>query len=591
MGNNSLVTRSSGEIITADFFNDFNTALSGDFIGRNASGVPTSGQNLGTAAIPWGIARFDSLILNGSTLDPSEVTVPSNRVVSGKTNTNSSLTNFLQAAGVGNGLSATLLAASTNLVLDINGVSVTFSSDVNITSLSAAPSTNNTCLVDDTLISNDKYAGESDAAIDSITIDTVGSEISSLVGERAAFKTATGEILFAYIKSAAELSDVYRGFYFDDGLAPIERGNLSNNDTLTLMKIGWVFGTNDGATTDVSYVTPVWSKTAPSSPSTGDYWYDMANNTWKRYSGAAFEIISRTLLGQLIMDDTDCIAARSLDAYFSGKEYNNIELEVFSTEIIQVKNLGSILNVYGTELIFSQTLTNWNITTDLESGVSEAASTDFYLYLSDEGEKIISDLRPHKRDDLKGYYHPYESWRCVGVTFNDSSQDLVITSEIPYNSIKKSALIQTGQEGSTGGGTSSTNTEHTRVLNFFRTEDEFGKVSSNILTILPGFYRMKAYGSVYRVNSHQTYIKNETDSTYPEAFRGAGMYASSSYDICNKSRLDGWIRIDTTKQFTLKHWTSGGVATNGLGFAGASAGTGNNSTAEAYASWDIVKLA
>ena len=57
MATNTLVNRSSGQTITEDFFNDFNSALQGDVVGRNASGVPEAGQSLGTAAFPWGTLR------------------------------------------------------------------------------------------------------------------------------------------------------------------------------------------------------------------------------------------------------------------------------------------------------------------------------------------------------------------------------------------------------------------------------------------------------------------------------------------------------------------------------------------------------
>ena len=61
MGTNTLATRADGEVILANFFNDFNTALGGDFVGRSVAGVPLANQNLGTAALPWGIGRVPYL--------------------------------------------------------------------------------------------------------------------------------------------------------------------------------------------------------------------------------------------------------------------------------------------------------------------------------------------------------------------------------------------------------------------------------------------------------------------------------------------------------------------------------------------------
>ncbi|MCK5608296.1 hypothetical protein KAR91_40820 [Candidatus Pacearchaeota archaeon] len=564
MGNNSLTTRSSGEIITSNFFNDFNTALGGDFVGRNSSGVPTSAQNLGTAAVPWGTARINSLILNGSTLDPSLVTVPSNRVVSGATSANSSLTNFLDPVGAAGGLSATILATTTNLVVDINGTEVTASSDIALSSLTAAPSSNNTCQVDDSTMTNDKFAGEERTTI---TIGTVGTEISSLVGQFAAFQTPTGEFLFAYIKSATELTSVYRGFYFDDSLAGVVRGNLSNTDVLTLMKIGWVFLTNDGTTADVSYTTPVWSDASPSAPSTGDYWYDLGNDVWKRYSGSAFEIISRTLIGQVVSDDTDCLAARSLDAYFSVSEFNNIELEIFSTEIIQAKNIGAQLNVYGNSINFGNSLPNWNITVDRESGVSESASTGYYFYVAEDGDKVISDERPHKRDDLGAYYHPYESWRCIGVAFNDSGSDLVCVSHVPYNSEIKEQIvyIKDVKADNVDGGTITAGSYTTRTLNTVEGETSIVSVDTNQVTVLPGKTIFEISAPALLCDAHKANLYSITDTAIE--IIGTAEYADSNAGGHSQtsSKIFSQIQKFTPKIYDVRHRCDTTRATDGFG--------------------------
>lgn len=51
----TLTNRTDGETIGQAFFNDIHAALDGDFVGRNSSGVPTSGQNLGTSTYRWAI--------------------------------------------------------------------------------------------------------------------------------------------------------------------------------------------------------------------------------------------------------------------------------------------------------------------------------------------------------------------------------------------------------------------------------------------------------------------------------------------------------------------------------------------------------
>jgi hypothetical protein len=421
MGTGTLTNRSSGQTITADFFNDIHGALNNDLVGRNSSGIATAGQSLGTNAIPWGNLYATGLILDGDAVDVSQITSVANRVVSGATRTLSSYPDFLRADG--SALEFDVLGATTDLSLSINGTAVTVNTDITVSSVTAAPSSNNTCLVNDLNIVNGYYYGEDGG---SITIDNVGSEISSRVGEFAAFESTNGEYLFAYIKSSTELTNVYRGFYFDDSGDPVERADLSNNDTLTILSTGWVFVENNGTTVDVSYTTPAIQYSAPSSPSTGDYWFDIPNQTWKRYSGSGWDIINRTYIGQVIANTTAVVGTRCQDFSKNFKGTNNVELEIFSTEIVRSKNAYSRISIYGADLAVDNTLLNWNITTDLASGLTEASSTVYYLYLSDEGERVIDTVKPHYRYDLQGDYHPYESWRLIGMAYNDGSSDITL---------------------------------------------------------------------------------------------------------------------------------------------------------------------
>jgi hypothetical protein len=52
----TLTDRATGETITQDFFNDIHAALDGAFVGRNSSGVPTTGQSLGTSTYRWALS-------------------------------------------------------------------------------------------------------------------------------------------------------------------------------------------------------------------------------------------------------------------------------------------------------------------------------------------------------------------------------------------------------------------------------------------------------------------------------------------------------------------------------------------------------
>lgn len=431
MGTNTLNNRSAGQTIIDAFFNDIHQAMNTDLVGRNSTGVPTAGQNLGTVAFPWGTIRGDTLVLNGNPVDTSQISSPPNRVISGKHRSSSNQPAFITPSGAG--ASFDLKALSVHLELDVNGASVSVTTDITKTGLTTAPASNNTALVNDT-----EAAAQEDTRLwgeyghrKSITIDTVGSNITALVGKYAAFKLvgSATEYMLAFVESTTKLSKIFRGYFYDPSLNPIKRTKFSNNDTLTLMSLGWVFVENDGTTVDISYTNPTWDFTSPGSPVTGDYWYDEQNQVWKRYDGAAFQIINRTLVGNVILDTTNCVGARCQDFFANYKADNKMELELESTEIVRSTGSEGAVNVAGRDFDFNNTLTRWNITTNLAGSAdmynaSEQASTLYYLYLTDLGQKVISDITPYWRPDLKGWYSPYNPWRMVGIAYNNGSSDL-----------------------------------------------------------------------------------------------------------------------------------------------------------------------
>lgn len=430
MSANTLNARSAGETIVASFFNDFRTAFSGDFVGRDSSGVPASGQNLGTLALPWGTLYATTLLLNGQAVDTSSIVAPANRVVSGKVRSGSDLPQYLTPNGAA--LSFVVDGTPTNLVVVINGVSVSFITDITKSSLTAAPGSNNTCLVNDTEAADQfdtHFWGAPNHRKSSIIVDAMGSEITALVGKWAAFSQGS-EYFLAFVKSTTELSNCHRGFFYDSTLAPVKSDVFSNNDTITLLRLGWIFGDADASTIDVTYTNPAWAFSAPGSPVTGDYWYDMGNETWKRYDGASFQIIDRTWIGMFANTTTACVAARAVDFYAKFSILNSLRPEVSTTEIVRAKEAYGSIDVVGNPIYFGHDKPIWNITTDLAGAAdmfdpTEQASRVYYLYVKSTGDTIISDIPPYNRADLMGFYHPYNYWRCVGLFYNDSGSDII----------------------------------------------------------------------------------------------------------------------------------------------------------------------
>lgn len=407
-----------------DHVNDPRTALNGDFIGRDNLGATAAGQNLGTAAVPWGIFHTDIVTVGGQVIDFSLITAgnSNNSVVSGATRTGSQQPDFIRASG--SAATADILATTTPLIYTANGTSATVSADVTLSGLTVAPSTDNTCLIDDTAYAggdSTKYEGEGTGTI---TIDAAGSEITDRIGQYVVLKGTT-EYMLAFVESATTLRNCFRGYFFDDAGDPVVREALTNNDTLTLMSLGWVFAQNNASTFDVSYRSPYIQHTEPSAGVTDDYWFDMGNGYWTRYNGTNWIEIDRTLIGLLVMDGTNCVSSRSID--FSKAFNDFIDLEVTLKSVTEVRSSAahSAIAVYGEIKEWMGAPVTWDIAADLESGLIEAISTLYYLYVTENGETIISDERPYdRRPDLKGFYHPYHSWRYVGICYNDGSSDL-----------------------------------------------------------------------------------------------------------------------------------------------------------------------
>lgn len=433
MGTNTLTNRSDGQTILDTFFNDIHQAINSDFVGRNTSGVPTSGQSLGTTAIPWGSLRANGLVINGSSVDVSQISAPPFRVVSGKTRSASNQPQFIDPAGSAGGLSFTVLGSATNLVFDTNGATSTLTTDIAKSSLTAAPSTNNTCLVNDTTAADQQETftwGENDCTKDYITIDNVGTEITALDGTQAAFLTENGEAFICTVDTSNNrLWKCLRGFFYNSAGNPVNRASLNNNDTLTLLKLGYVFVDDDLSTIDVTYTQPVYQFDAPSAPSSGDYWFDIGNSVWKRYDGVQFQLVDRTFIGWFASDDTDCLYSRCVDFDKRYKPDYAMGINVQTTEIAELTGPLQKVNVAGEEITFGNDRNTWNITADLAPSAdlynsTEQASTTYYLYVKDTGDLVISDIEPYQRPDFYGYYHPHNPWRCVGQMYNDGSSNV-----------------------------------------------------------------------------------------------------------------------------------------------------------------------
>jgi len=361
-----------------------------------------------------------------------------NRIVSGPTTGNSTQSLMLDPEGSA-GDNITIRGATTDIVYYIDGTQYTLDADVSITVQTPPPTTNNTCLIDDATAADGlatKWAGEYDTTI---PIDTIGSAISSRDGQTHTFKLSNGsatEYFMATIdNSNSVLKYARRGWFYSDTGARIPRITYANNDTITLMNTNWLFLDDTGALVN-TYTMPVISATQPSAPANGDYWFDLANSLWKRWDGAQYVTVNVVFVGVSVIDEnSDCVAARSVDYSSAADNTNTVQLDVVTNTTVTSKPYGKI-NVYGSVIDYQFNTVTWDITTDLDSGVTEAASTIYYLYIKEDGDSVISDVKPMESSlERQAYYHPHETWRCVGEITNNGSSNLDSTTMLQYGSV------------------------------------------------------------------------------------------------------------------------------------------------------------
>jgi hypothetical protein len=452
---NISANKTTGQVIEADHVNELKSALVTTLSGRNSTGTLAPNQNLGSATYPWGIGYINSIISNGSLVDFSALTSESNSIKSGQTRSTSDLSDFIRASG--SGASATIQAATTNLVCTINAAAVTATADIALSSLTTASAgATEVCNINDVSLADQvstKYlGGESNI----INIDAVGASITSKVGKVICLRAPGGELMLAYVKSNTELSNIKRGYFLNSSGLPIVRETLANNDTLTLMSLGYVFLENDGATVEVSYLNPVYSFETPNSPATGQYWFDLQVKSWKRYNGSDFVVINRILIGIVIIDTTDCIGSRSLDFDLGYSELNSISFNEFTNTSITSSHLDNSTSINSNNFTIKNKII-FNITTDLAVGLSESPDTNYYLYLTEDGERVMDVERPYDFNPfLKGFYHPYNTWRCIAVSLNDSSSNLSYPISVEFLFKYKTTLSPTIQKFTSGSGTYTT---------------------------------------------------------------------------------------------------------------------------------------
>jgi hypothetical protein len=438
-------------------------ALQGHEVMRDSSGdIEDNVNDIGrpSSGRPRRLYLGTGLNVAGQEIDFSSISLQVSGVISGKSKT-SGYPDFLTPEGVTGGATNTFVieASTTNLEVTIDGGSYTLETDLVSDDLALAPSTNNTCTVDDDAFTGDpewtKTTGEYGYWISLTTTGGgVGSEITSLDGTIQCFKlenAATGEGPEIFIAKVDTTND--RLIPIKRGIGDTDRITYSNTDTITLLKAHYIFLDNDLSTIDTTTNHPVWAASAPSAPATGDYWKKVADGKWYRYSGSAWEALGRIYLGYAICDETDCLWVEHDDynlAWDDTLDYASIRIKQSGSNIIKI-NAPLKLSVAGNndmQVLSSDIEIDFGVAGNYESGEAQTIDTWYYLYCDNLGNLYLSTKAPRRPGFKKGFYHPREYWRAISAILTDSTPATLIP--FYYNSIIGKLALDVTEVQATG---------------------------------------------------------------------------------------------------------------------------------------------
>lgn len=439
---------------TSAQYNAVTNALQGHQVMRETTGaVVDNTYDIGrpSSGRPRDLHLGRNLYVAGKQIDLSSIALSSTGITSGAAKA-SGYPLFLQPGGAGHDY-CTVSATATDMIGTIDGTAFTLETDINSDDLALAPATQNLCYVYDSLALADpawtKTTGEFGHYIP-ITIS--GTNLWAHDGTIQTYKITNGTDTEVFIALANTVTSSYL-IPLTRGIGGTDRIVYSYGDTITAVQQHFVFLDDDLLTIDTTTKYPAYSSTAPTTPATGDYWYDSDNKTWKRYSGVSWEALGRIYLGMAITDDTDCLWAEPVDF---NLPWNNLisdyDFMFYTDTVYAVKNSIFKLSVAGetieTNDVYMKNLTMANI----ESGYSEATNTWYYLYVSKTGEFTISPIAPRKKDHRLGWYHPHEYWRCVAFFYNNSASEFGEALSNPGNGLADFNYNDIYTEKSTTGG-------------------------------------------------------------------------------------------------------------------------------------------
>ena len=435
--------------INKKMWNDIHFALKGDFVGRNEKGDVVSGNNMGNTQYRWGTVWADSINVGGSSLDASKIIYKKNRIISSK-----SLDNDLRPAFIRINQSTNTVTIEPELLIDIDGITEHIREKINVNYKQVVPANAGnewSCEVGHRRYLDQKwteYAGEEEP----IELGEVGKEIADKLNEYVALGVGEygnfSEILFAQIIKAENekgeekyfLSSVRRAYYVDSQTnLGMTRQQLRIGQKLRLLRLGWLF-LGKGGNITVNYNTLLWGHhEAQNVLKSGEeyYRYNIVKDRWDISKDEYFVNSKQVLLGQIVMDKNSCVGYRCSDTGHDFARDNSIDLVLQDRNVIRSSKDNNVISVYGRDVKI------FGIYTRFESNMLDEevkADRAYYLYITAFGESKITSIRPYERVDLRGYYHPHFSWRCLGEVVFNEDKEFILMSDQKYTELKTNGL-------------------------------------------------------------------------------------------------------------------------------------------------------
>lgn len=298
-----------------------------------------------------------------------------------------------------------------------------------------------------------------------------------------------------------------------------------------------------------------------------------------------------------------------------GRASTNTAIAYFATEVSNsISNLGTISNSATNGWSFTasrrvEIVAKWDtaysgaagwfgfsknsnqLTTSIESITDAHRMSATYSDASGNVYTTVATGILDPGDVLRAHSNGSGTFVSTAVGFNLTIVVKPIQGVTNQAAIISQPVVYLSHEDTAAGGNSTANTEQTRTLNKIRGDIAAVGVSlsSNQFTLPAGKYCIEGWSIAYDCGQHQCYLKNVTDTTYPEQFHGsaAGMEQSSGNDS-TETRFEGHITLTSSKTFSLMHWTQLS-STGGLGNR-TDNGTNNNATTSVYAKVKITRL-